>query len=56
MTILKESMEFKVMGCMEFKVMVLRGCREEILIRMAMHHRSFSITSKIGLTMPCTML
>ena len=56
MTILRESMGFKVMGRMEFKVMVLRGCKGEILIRIVMRHKIFSIISKTGSTMLCTML
>jgi hypothetical protein len=41
---------------MEFKVMALRGHKEEILIKMAVRHRNFSIIFKTGLTMLCTML
>ena len=49
-------MEFKAMECMEFKVMVLRGYKREILIRIVMRHKIFSIISKTGSTMLCTML
>ncbi len=41
---------------MEFKVMALRDHREEIIIKMAVRHRNFSIIFKTGLTMLCTML
>ncbi len=41
---------------MEFKVMALRGHEEEVLIKMAVCHRNFSIIFKTGLTMLCTML
>jgi hypothetical protein len=33
------------MEYMEFKVMAFRDCKEEILIRTAMHFRNFSIIS-----------
>ena len=53
---LRETRVKTLKGCMEVKVMVLREFKVEVLVRMAMQHRSFSITSKTGLTTPCTML
>jgi hypothetical protein len=40
----------------EIKVMVLRGCKVRISAQMVIRHSYSSITSKIGLTMPCNML
>jgi hypothetical protein len=50
--------EIKVMVLKKFKVLMIipKDYKVEILIRMVMQHMSFSITSKIGLTMPCIML
>ncbi len=47
---------FKVLALRGFKVMVLRDFKVGILIRMAIRHKDFSITSKIMSTMLCNTL
>ena len=48
--------EFMVLALNEFKVMVFREFKVEVLIKTAMQHSYSLTTSRIRLTMPCTML